>query len=95
MRRMYYHSGRRAITIGIAGGWVRSHWVRQSTDWEAVCYEFLGAIPDNINRGQIEMGWLRDTFLDPDNDSTKLDRIRYTRAYILEIIGGYPMPNLS
>ncbi|KAG8482333.1 hypothetical protein CXB51_027309 [Gossypium anomalum] len=30
-----------------------------SADWGAVCYELLGAIPDNINGGRIEMGWLR------------------------------------
>ncbi|MFQ6667774.1 hypothetical protein Gotur_033678 [Gossypium turneri] len=29
----------------------------------------------NINGGQIEMGWLRDTFLKPDDDSTELERI--------------------
>ncbi|KAG8480406.1 hypothetical protein CXB51_025084 [Gossypium anomalum] len=45
MRRVYYHSKRRAIAIGIAGG------------WGAICYELLGAIPDNISRGQIEMRW--------------------------------------
>ncbi|MFQ6637604.1 hypothetical protein Gotur_013440 [Gossypium turneri] len=28
----------------------------QSGDWGAVCYELLGAIPDNINGGRIEMG---------------------------------------
>ncbi|KAK5834315.1 hypothetical protein PVK06_018192 [Gossypium arboreum] len=67
----------------------------QSTDWGALCYELLGAIPDNINRGGIEMGWLRDTFLEQDNDSTELERIRYARAYILEMIGGYLMPDLS
>ncbi|KAK5818647.1 hypothetical protein PVK06_023590 [Gossypium arboreum] len=66
-----------------------------STDWRAVCYELLGVIPDNINEGRIEMGWLRDTFPEPDNDSTELERIRYARAYILEMIGGYLMTNLS
>ncbi|KAK5832845.1 hypothetical protein PVK06_016648 [Gossypium arboreum] len=55
----------------------------------------LGAIPDNINGGQIEIGWLRDTFPKSDNDSTELKRIRYVRAYILEMIGGYLMPDLS
>ncbi|KAK5802646.1 hypothetical protein PVK06_030257 [Gossypium arboreum] len=64
-------------------------------DWGAVCYELLGAIPDNINGGRIEMGWLRDTFLEPDDDSTELEKIRYARAYILQIIGGYLMPDLS
>ncbi|KAH1092392.1 hypothetical protein J1N35_019649 [Gossypium stocksii] len=59
----------------------------QSADWGAVCYELLGAIPDRINGGQIEMGWLRDTFSEPDDDSTELELIRYARAYILQIIG--------
>ncbi|MFQ6665490.1 hypothetical protein Gotur_032209, partial [Gossypium turneri] len=48
----------------------------QSGDWGAVCYELLGTIPENINGGLIEMGWLRDTFLDLDDDSTELERIR-------------------
>ncbi|KAG8481736.1 hypothetical protein CXB51_026628 [Gossypium anomalum] len=67
----------------------------QSPDWRVVCYELLGTIPDNINGGQIEMGWLQDTFPEPDNDSTKLERIRYDRAYILEMIRGYLMLDLS
>ncbi|KAG8499494.1 hypothetical protein CXB51_005955 [Gossypium anomalum] len=66
-----------------------------SADWGAVCYELLCAIPDNINGGRIEMGWLRDTFPEPDNDSTELERIQYARVYILEMIGGYLMPDLS
>ncbi|MBA0609268.1 hypothetical protein Godav_021349 [Gossypium davidsonii] len=49
----------------------------QSGDWGVVYYELLGAILDNINEGQIEMGWLRDIFPEPDDDSTELDRIRY------------------
>ncbi|KAK5844835.1 hypothetical protein PVK06_000976 [Gossypium arboreum] len=66
-----------------------------SADWGAVCYELLGAILDNINGGRIEMGWLRDIFLELDDDSTKLEKIRYARAYILQIIRGYLMPDLS
>ncbi|MFQ6649985.1 hypothetical protein Gotur_023169 [Gossypium turneri] len=41
------------------------------------------------------MGWLRDAFLEPENDSTEVERIRYARAYILEMIEGYLMSNLS
>ncbi|XP_052878959.1 protein MAINTENANCE OF MERISTEMS-like [Gossypium arboreum] len=66
-----------------------------STDWGAICYELLGVIPDNINGGRIEMGWLRDTFSKPDDDSTELEKIRYARAYILQIIGDYLMSDLS
>ncbi|KAK5771785.1 hypothetical protein PVK06_048028 [Gossypium arboreum] len=66
-----------------------------STDWGAICYELLGAILDKINGGRIEIGWLRDTFPEPDSDATELERIRYARAYILEMIGGYLIPDLS
>ncbi|KAH1114767.1 hypothetical protein J1N35_008145 [Gossypium stocksii] len=55
----------------------------QSTDWGAVCYELLSTIPDRIKGGRIEMGWLRDTFPEPDDDSTELELIRYAQAYIL------------
>ncbi|KAH1038553.1 hypothetical protein J1N35_040296 [Gossypium stocksii] len=51
----------------------------QSVDWGAVCYELLGAISDRIKGGRIEMGWLRDTFPEPDDDSTELELIRYAR----------------
>ncbi|MBA0854630.1 hypothetical protein Goshw_002815, partial [Gossypium schwendimanii] len=58
----------------------------QSVHWGVVCYDLLGAILDNIYGGQIEMGWLRDTFLEPGDDSTEVERIRYARAYIIEMI---------
>ncbi|MFQ6625644.1 hypothetical protein Gotur_004905 [Gossypium turneri] len=45
--------------------------------------------------GKVEMGWLRDTFPDPDEYSIEIERIRYARAYILQLIGGYLMPNTS
>ncbi|MFQ6623013.1 hypothetical protein Gotur_002776 [Gossypium turneri] len=56
-----------------------------------------GQVPSHwkINGGRIEMGWLRDTFPDPNDDSTEVERIRYARAYILQIIRGYLMPDLS
>ncbi|MFQ6652858.1 hypothetical protein Gotur_024536 [Gossypium turneri] len=33
------------------------------------------------------MGWLRATFPDPNANSTEIERIRYARSYILQIIG--------
>ncbi|MBA0855032.1 hypothetical protein Goshw_008265, partial [Gossypium schwendimanii] len=77
MRRVYHHFGGRAITIGIAGGWVRTTRFVQSADWRAICYDLLGVISDHIYRGWIEMGCLRDTFLESGNDSTEVERIRY------------------
>ncbi|KAH1096494.1 hypothetical protein J1N35_013415 [Gossypium stocksii] len=65
MRRVYYHSARRAFAIGIAGGWVLVTRSASSTDWGVVSYELLGAISNNINGGQIQMGWLQDTFPEP------------------------------
>ncbi|MFQ6653184.1 hypothetical protein Gotur_024712 [Gossypium turneri] len=41
------------------------------------------------------MSWLRDTFLESADDSTEAERVRYTRAYILQILGGYLMPDKS
>ncbi|KAG8481414.1 hypothetical protein CXB51_026254 [Gossypium anomalum] len=67
----------------------------QSADWGAICYNLLGEILDNIYGGQIEMGWLRDRFLESGNDSTKVKRIRYAQAYILEMIKGYLISDLS
>ncbi|MBA0729768.1 hypothetical protein Golax_022873, partial [Gossypium laxum] len=49
----------------------------QSTDWGVVCYDLLGPILDNIYGGQIEMGWLRDTFSESENHSTEVERIQY------------------
>ncbi|MBA0687176.1 hypothetical protein Goari_014731 [Gossypium aridum] len=67
----------------------------QSDDSGVICYDLLCAISDNIYGGQIEMGWLRDKFSKPANDLNEVERIRYARTYILEIIGGYLMPDLS
>ncbi|MBA0817611.1 hypothetical protein Gohar_021532, partial [Gossypium harknessii] len=67
----------------------------QSVDGGNICYDLLGTILDNIYEGQIEMGWLRDIFLKSENGSTEVERIRYARAYILEMIGDYLMLDLS
>ncbi|XP_012472461.1 protein MAIN-LIKE 2-like [Gossypium raimondii] len=67
----------------------------QSADWGAICYDLFGAISDNIYGGRIEMSWLQDTFPESRNDSTEVERTRYARAYILEMIRGYLMSDLS
>ncbi|KAG8501453.1 hypothetical protein CXB51_003792 [Gossypium anomalum] len=46
----------------------------QSIDWGAICYDLLGAISYIIYRGWIDMGWLRDTFLESRDDSTEIQR---------------------
>ncbi|MBA0792046.1 hypothetical protein Gohar_016574, partial [Gossypium harknessii] len=67
----------------------------QSADWGAICCDLLSAIPNNIYGGRIEIGWLRDIFPESENDSIEVERIQYARAYILEIIRDYLMPDLS
>ncbi|KAK5771603.1 hypothetical protein PVK06_047828 [Gossypium arboreum] len=63
----------------------------QSVDWGAICYDLLGVILDNVYGGRIDIRLVTRHI----NDSTEVERIRYVRAYILEIIGGYLMPDLS
>ncbi|MBA0664349.1 hypothetical protein Goklo_004370, partial [Gossypium klotzschianum] len=58
----------------------------QSADWRAICYDLLGTIPDNIYGGWIEMGWLRDTFSEPENDSTEVEMFGHTSLRSLEVI---------
>ncbi|KAH1097762.1 hypothetical protein J1N35_014683 [Gossypium stocksii] len=48
MQRVYHHFGGRAVIIGVVGGWVHTHRSAQFVDWGAICYDLLGAIPDNI-----------------------------------------------
>ncbi|MBA0620382.1 hypothetical protein Godav_006103, partial [Gossypium davidsonii] len=67
----------------------------QSADWGAICYDLLGKISDAIYGGQIDMGPLRETFLVLGDDSTQVQRVRYARAYILQILEGYLMPDKS
>ncbi|KAG8483320.1 hypothetical protein CXB51_022553 [Gossypium anomalum] len=46
-----------------------------------------------IYGGQIEIAWLRRNFATLDEDSTKIERERYARAYILQIIEVILMSN--
>ncbi|MBA0748117.1 hypothetical protein Gogos_004969 [Gossypium gossypioides] len=95
MRRVYHHFGGLQLQLGLpVDGSVLTGSI-QFADWGAICYDLLGANPDNIYGGRIEIGWLRDTFSKPVNDSNEVEIIRYARAYILEIIGGYLMLDLS
>ncbi|KAG8489180.1 hypothetical protein CXB51_017233 [Gossypium anomalum] len=95
IRRVYYHFGGRPVTIRLSVDGAALTGFVQSADWGALCSDLLGAILDNIYGGWIEMSCLRDTFPEPGNDSTEVERIRYARVYILEMIGGYLVPDLS
>ena len=47
----------------------------QSSNWEAVCYDLFGVIPEKMEGGKVEMGWLRATFPDLNENSTEIERI--------------------
>ncbi|MBA0878172.1 hypothetical protein Goshw_030282, partial [Gossypium schwendimanii] len=75
---------------------VPSLWRTCSYNWD--CRWMSPYSPGSYNLligGRVEMGCLRDTFSELGNDSTEVERIRYAKAYILEIIGDYLMPDLS
>ncbi|MBA0667513.1 hypothetical protein Goklo_000587, partial [Gossypium klotzschianum] len=52
----------------------------QSADWGAICYDILGAFPDNIYNGQIDMKWLQKTLPVLGDDLTEVQRVRYARG---------------
>ncbi|MFQ6663185.1 hypothetical protein Gotur_030796 [Gossypium turneri] len=71
------------------------NYLREAGFWHRVYYHFGGRVVTI----RIAGGWactsrLQETFLEPRNDSTEVEKIRYARAYILEMIAGYLMPNL-
>ncbi|KAH1056635.1 hypothetical protein J1N35_034700 [Gossypium stocksii] len=62
--------------------------------------ELIRLDPKHISVEQMRMrsdqdGLVTRTFPESDDDSIELERIRYARAYILEIIGDYLMSDLS
>ena len=60
-------------------------------DWPALCMELLGAVPDDpklLKGSRVNMGWLRQQFPVPPPDADELSLIRYTRAYLLQLMGG-------
>ncbi|KAG8479035.1 hypothetical protein CXB51_029933 [Gossypium anomalum] len=61
----------------------------------AVIIEVTGGWVHNTYGGRIEIDWLRDTFSEPGDDPAEVERIRYAQAYIIEILGGYLMPDKS
>ncbi|MBA0638089.1 hypothetical protein Godav_028998 [Gossypium davidsonii] len=45
--------------------------------------------------GRVATIRITNTFPEPENDSIEVERTRYARAYIIEMIRGYLMPDLS
>ncbi|MBA0576759.1 hypothetical protein Golob_024931, partial [Gossypium lobatum] len=58
----------------------------QSADWGTVCGDFLGVARETTYGGRIKMAWIRKHFTELVEHSTEVQRERYTRTYILQII---------
>ena len=60
-------------------------------DWHALCLDLLGVVHEDaklLKGCRINMGWLRHRFPVPPPEADDLTLIRYTRAYILQLMGG-------
>ncbi|XP_019435898.1 PREDICTED: serine/threonine-protein phosphatase 7 long form homolog [Lupinus angustifolius] len=68
-----------------------------SGNWEIICHNLLGAIPtDKQIMGQrIQMSWLDSTFVVLSEEADDVVIEQHTRAFILRMIGGFLMPDIS
>ncbi|XP_019460004.1 PREDICTED: serine/threonine-protein phosphatase 7 long form homolog [Lupinus angustifolius] len=68
-----------------------------STDWEALCIRFLGAISvGNELMGQIvKLTWFERTFRDQPENANEVVIEQHARAFILRMIGGFLMSDTS
>ncbi|KAK4353582.1 hypothetical protein RND71_025776 [Anisodus tanguticus] len=59
------------------------------TSCEAVCIKMLGKAPDSgyTSGGMVKLSWLKETFSHCPEDASMEDIERYTRAYLLYLIG--------
>ncbi|MFQ6622011.1 hypothetical protein Gotur_003120, partial [Gossypium turneri] len=72
------------------------NYLRETGFWHRVYHHFGGrTVTIGITGGWARIHRLRDTFPELGNDSTEVERIRYAKAYIFEIIKDYSMPVLS
>ncbi|MFQ6621679.1 hypothetical protein Gotur_002843 [Gossypium turneri] len=65
------------------------NYLREASFWHRVYHHFgRSAVTIGIVGRWVRTHRLRDTFPESENYSTEVERIRYVRAYILEMIGG-------
>ncbi|XP_059317473.1 protein MAIN-LIKE 2 [Lycium ferocissimum] len=59
------------------------------TSCEAVCIRLLGQAPDSgyTSGGMVKLSWLKETFSHCPEDASMEDIERYTRAYLLYLVG--------
>ncbi|MBA0668295.1 hypothetical protein Goklo_001225 [Gossypium klotzschianum] len=51
-------------------------------DWNVICYQQLGKVPDKFSCSRIEMKWLEDNFSYIDNFTSAVERQQYAQTFI-------------
>uniref|UniRef100_A0A2N9EHH7 Aminotransferase-like plant mobile domain-containing protein n=1 Tax=Fagus sylvatica TaxID=28930 RepID=A0A2N9EHH7_FAGSY len=59
-------------------------------NWSGLCLQLLGVSPppNKLDGSRLNMKWLQDTFAVLPDDANEVTVQQYTRAYILELLGG-------
>ncbi|MBA0795795.1 hypothetical protein Gohar_006630 [Gossypium harknessii] len=91
MWRVYYHSGGRAITAQVIGGWAGSDLVSSRSRLERRMRATFGKDSENDLWRPDRYELVKKKFSGPDEDSTEVQREQHARVYILIIIGGLLM----
>lgn len=58
-------------------------------NWEQVCEDFLGVRPTQLKGSRLSIPWLASQFTELPPDADDIAIKRYTRAYIMQLIGGF------
>ena len=63
--------------------------------WPELCQYLLGVIPppDQLDGQRLSVTWLAETFNHLEDNADDENIRRFTRAYIMRLIGGYLMPD--
>ena len=58
-------------------------------DWNALCGELLGVVPDgnNITGMRLNLNWLIEHFSIPLVEADDMTLMQYARAYMLQLLG--------
>ena len=65
--------------------------------WQGLCAQLLGVAPpaDQLDSGRVRLAWLCDTFDALPDGADEVIVQRHARAYILRLLGGVLMSDLS
>ncbi|XP_020979617.1 serine/threonine-protein phosphatase 7 long form homolog [Arachis ipaensis] len=86
------------LVSGCIGGWEQHHLEQMIEDF---CQQLLGVIPSPDDRQSqtkwiVKLTWFHNTVCEElEQDATEERLLRYTRLYIMQLIGGILFPDAS